>query len=192
MKKILLSAAAAAALFGSQAASAQALPAPVVAVVDIQRATAQCNACKTAFATLESQFNGLKALQTQLGTPLQAEAKAIQTAINALGGKQPDAALQARAQAYEKKDADANRQLATRQQTFERNRAFVFQQISAKLDPALTSVLAKRGATIMLDTSNVVRFAPSVDVTNDVIAALNASLTTLNTTAPATAAPAGR
>ena len=191
MKKLLLSAVALATI-APQAASAQALPAPVVAVVDIQRATAQCNACKTAFATLESQFNGLKALQTQLGTPLQAEAKAIQTAINALGGKQPDAALQARAQAYEKKEADANRQLATRQQTFERNRAFVFQQISAKLDPALTSVLAKRGATIMLDTSNVVRFAPSVDVTNDVIAALNASLTTLNTTAPATAAPAGR
>lgn len=173
-------------------ASAQALTAPVVAVVDVQRATAQCNACKTALTALEGQLNGLKSLQTSLEAPLRTEATSLQTAAAGLNGKAPDAALQARATAFEKKQADAQRQLAAREQTFQRNRTYVLQQISTKLNPALTAVMAKRGANVMIDAANVIRAAPGVDVTNDVIAALNASLTTIGTTAPAQAAPASR
>jgi len=44
----------------------------------------------------------------------------------------------------------------------------------------------------MLDTSAVLRSAPGLDVTADVLAALNASLTSIATTAPAAAAPASR
>ncbi len=68
----------------------------------------------------------------------------------------------------------------------------MLQQIKTRLDPALTQVLARRNATIMLDAANILRSAPSVDVTADVIAALNASLPSLSTTAPAQAAPTGR
>jgi Skp family chaperone for outer membrane proteins len=188
MTKMLFAAVAAAAVLVPQAATAQALPAPVIGVVDIERASTQCNACKTAFATLEGQVNSLKSFQTSLQTPLQTEATAIQTAVNALNGRQPDAALTARIQAFEKKQQDAQRQLSARDQAFQRNRAHVMQQIGTKLDPALATVLAKRGATMLLDSSNVVRFATSVDVTNDLIAALNASLTSVSVTAPAQAA----
>ena len=175
-------------------ASAQALPAPVIAVVNVQRAMTTCNACKTALTQLETQVNGVRTLQTSLENQLRTEATSIQTAVNALNGKQPDAALSARITAFEKKQTDSQRQLQTREQTFQRNRAHVLKQISDKLDPVLTSVLARRNATIMLDSSNVIRSAPSVDVTNDVIAGLNSSLTTLSTTAPAqaAAAPQGR
>lgn len=173
-------------------ASAQALSAPVIAVVDVQRATSQCTACKTALAQLQGQLNGLKSLQASLEAPLRTESTAIQAAATALNGKAPDAALQARATAFQNKQTDAQRQLAAREQTFQRNRAYVLKQISDKLDPALTSVMARRGANLMLDSDNVVRAAPGVDVTNDVIAALNASLSAVATTAPAQAAPAGR
>jgi Skp family chaperone for outer membrane proteins len=187
MTKLLLATLAAAIVVPS-VASAQALPAPVIAVVDVQRATAQCNACKTALTQLEGQLNALRTLQTSLETPLRTEASALQAAAAALNGKAPDAALQARATAFERKQSDAQRQLATREQAFQRNRTYVLQQISAKLNPALTSVLAKRGANVMIDAANVVRTAPGIDVTADVIAALNASLTTIATTAPAQAA----
>ena len=171
-------------------ATAQALPAPVIAVVDVQRATTTCNACRTALTQLEAQANGLRGLQTSLETSLRAEASSIQSAVTALGGKQPDAALTARATAFERKQQDAQRQLQTREQTFQRNRAHVLQQIGAKLEPAVAAVLTRRGATVMLDAATVVRFAPSVDVTNDVVAGLNASLSTISTTAPAQARPA--
>ena len=192
MTKILFATLAASLVVLPAAALAQALPAPVIAVVDVQRATSSCNACKTALTQLETQFNGIKALQTSLEGPLRTEAAALQSAAGALNGRAPDAALQARATAFQKKQDDAQRQMATREQTFQRNRAYVLQQIGAKLDPAVGSVMTKRGANVMLDAANVVRAANSVDVTNDVIAALNATVTTLSVTAPAQAAPTRR
>ncbi len=188
-------AATAAALALPTMASAQALPSAVIAVVDVQRATSTCNACRTALTQLESQANSLRSLQTSLETSLQTEARSIQTAVTALAGKQPDAALTGRATAFEKKQQDAQRQLQTREQTFQRNRAHVLQQIGAKLEPAVAGVLTRRGATVMLDAATVVRYAPSIDVTNDVVAALNSSLTAISTTAPAQApraTPQGR
>ena len=110
-------------------ASAQALSAPVIAVVDVQRATGGCNACKTALTQLEGQISSLKSLQASLEAPLRTEAAALQTAAAALNGKAPDAALQARATAFEKKQSDAQRQLAARDQAFQRNRSYVLEQI---------------------------------------------------------------
>ena len=171
-------------------ASAQALPAPVIAVVDVQRATTSCNACRTALTQLEAQANGLRSLQTSLETSLRTEASSIQAAVTALAGKQADAALNGRVTAFERKQQDAQRQLQTREQSFQRNRAHVLQQIGTKLDPAVAAVLARRGASVMLDAATVVKFSPSLEVTNDVVAALNASLTSISTTAPAQARPA--
>lgn len=192
MKNLLLLAAATAAVVLPSAASAQALPAAVIAVADVNRASAQCNACRTAVSALEGQVASLKALQTSLGSSLQTEANSIQAVVAALNGKQPDAALTARAKAFEQKQAAAQGQLQSRDAAFQRNKAYVFKQIGDKLDPVLTSVMAKRGATVIVDANSALRFSPSIDVTNDVIAGLNASLTTIGTTAPAAAAPQGR
>ncbi|MCY7397647.1 MAG: OmpH family outer membrane protein, partial [Sphingomonas bacterium] len=115
-----------------------------------------------------------------------------QAAGQALNGRSPDAALQARATAFQKKQSDAQTQLAAREAGFQRNRAYVLQQINTKLEPAVASVFTRRGASVMLDASQVIRSAPGLDVTTDVIAALNAGLTTISTTAPAQAAPTRR
>ena len=192
MKNLFFIAAATAAVVLPSVASAQSLPAAVIAVADVNRASAQCNACRTAVSTLEGQVSSLKALQASLGSSLQTEANSIQAAVTALNGKQPDAALTARAKAFEQKQAAAQGQLQSRDATFQRNKAYVFKQIGEKLDPVLTSVMAKRGATLIVDANSALRFSPSIDVTNDVIAGLNASLTTIGTTAPAAAAPQGR
>jgi Skp family chaperone for outer membrane proteins len=200
MTKIATLAALSAAVFAVTPAAAQQLPGAVIAVANIDRASNECNACKTALATLQGQLSGLKTLQTQLGAPLETEQKALQSTITALGDKQPDAALQARVQAFEKKQQDANRTYAAREQAFNANRAYVMQQIGTKLDPALTTVMAKRGATMIVDSRVALKVSPALDVTNDVIAQLNATLTSIATTAPAAAAapraapakPAGR
>jgi len=55
MKTLLVSAALAAAILVPSAAGAQAVPAAVVAVVDLERVSNDCNACKTASAALRSQ-----------------------------------------------------------------------------------------------------------------------------------------
>ena len=192
MTKMLFAALAASTFVVPAVASAQALPAPVIAIVNIQRAQTQCNACKTALAQLETQLNGLNSLKTSLEAPLRTEAAALETAASALAGKPADAALKARATAFQNKQSDAERQLGARQQAFQANRAHVLSQINTKLEPVVAAVLAKRGASVMLDTSQVIRSAPALDVTADVIAGLNASLPSISTTAPAQAAPTRR
>ena len=192
MTKLLIAALAASTLFVPATVSAQALAAPVIAIVDTQRVQTQCNACKTALTQLEAQLAGLRTLQTSLETPLRTENTALQAAGRALNGRAPDAALTARATAFETKTRDAQRQLAEREAAFQRNRAYVLQQINAKLEPALAAVFTQRGASVMLDASAVLRSAPGLDVTANVLTALNASLTSIATTAPAQAAPARR
>jgi len=85
MKNYLHLAAAAAAYLVPSAASAQSIPAAVIAVVDLDKVTAQCNACKTAATALRSQFQGLQSREKALATPLETEAKSIQAAVDALG-----------------------------------------------------------------------------------------------------------
>ena len=192
MKKLVLAAIAAA--VAPQAASAQTVPSPVIIIVDSNKAGTECTACKTAMTQLQQQAQSLQTLRQQLATPLQTEGQQLQAAIDALKGKQPDAALQARITAFQTKQNQAEQQVETRAQTFERNRAYVLQQIRTRIGPAIDAVQARRRANIVLDATQAAKFSPSLDVTADVTAELNRTLTSIATTAPAQAqqAPQGR
>jgi Skp family chaperone for outer membrane proteins len=186
MKKILISALFASALIAPGAASAQAIPAAVVAVVDLEKVTSQCTACKSAAATLRSQVTALQNREKALAAPLQTEQKAIQAAIDALPqGKEPDAALQTRIKAFQTKQQQGTQELAREQDQIRRNQAYISQQIQTKLGPIYTQVMQKRGANVMVEVGNTLATGASLDVTNDVLAAVNAQLPTLQTTAPA-------
>jgi len=166
-------------------ALAQRVPAAQVAVVDLARVGRECTACKTAGATLTSQVTAFNNRRTQLNTQLQPERQQLQTAITALNGKQPDAALTQRIQAFQQKEAAAAQELERQQNQIQRNQAYISQQINTKLAPLLQPAMDRRGANILLDSDAALRFATTVDVTNDVLAALNAVLTSVATTAPA-------
>jgi Skp family chaperone for outer membrane proteins len=184
MNKLLLSAALAASFGAGSAANAQAIPGAIVAVVDVERVTGECTACKTARASLQGQVAALQAQQKTLAGPLEAEQKSIQAAADALQGKQPDAALQARAKAFQTKYQQAQEQIARQEEQIKRNQAFISQQVMAKLEPIYQQVMQKRGANLLVDVNATLATSTSVDVTNDVLAALNTSLPTVQTTAP--------
>ena len=195
MKTLMISSAFAAAMLAPAAASAQNIPAAVVAVVDLEKVTSQCTACRTAKATLEGQVNGLKSREQALAAPLQTEGKSIQAAIDALPkGKEPDAALQARIKAFQTKQQQGASELQRQQTQIQRNQAYISQQISTKLGPIYQQVMQRRGANVLVEVGNTLATSSSVDVTNDVLAALNASMPTVQTTAPAQAqqTPQGR
>jgi Skp family chaperone for outer membrane proteins len=185
MSKILFGAALAAAMLAPSAALAQAVPAAVIAVVDLDRVTTDCNACKTASAALRSQVTALSTRETTLAAPLKTEGQAIQTAINALAGKAPDAALEARIKAFQTKQQTGAAELQRQQQQLQRNQAHIQQQIQTKLAPIYQQVMQRRGANVLMEVGSTLATATSVDVTADVVAALNASLPSLQTTAPA-------
>jgi Skp family chaperone for outer membrane proteins len=185
MKKLLISASLAASVALPSAAQAQAIPAAVIAIVDLDKVTSDCNACKTATAALRSQVQAYQNREHALATPLQTEQKSIQTAIDALNGKEPDAALKARVTAFQNKQQQGATELQRQQEQIKRNQQYVQKQIGDKLGPIYSQVLQKRGANILVEQGATLASAQSLDVTNDVIAALNSALPTIQTTAPA-------
>ena len=193
MKTLLLSAAFAAALITPAAATAQAVPTAIVAVVDVDRVASECNACKTAIAALNAQQTAFNNRKQALATPLEAEGKSIQAAVDALPkGKQPDAALQARYKAFQEKQQQGAEELQRQAEQIQRNEAYVSQQIQSKLNTVYAPVMQRRGANLLVDVRATLATTPAVDVTNDVLAALNAALPTIATTAPAQQQPQGR
>jgi len=192
MKTLLISAAVAAAAIAPSAATAQALPNAVVAVVDLDRVTAECNACKTARAALKSQVDAYQAREKGLAAPLETEQKSIQAAVDALKGKEPDAALKTRIESFQRKQQQAAQDLSTQQRQIQANQQYIQKQIQDKLSPIYQQVMQRRGANLLVEVGTTLATAQNVDVTNDVLAALNTSMPTLVTTAPAAPAPQGR
>ena len=185
MKNLLISASLVALAIMPSAAQAQAVPAAVVAVVDLEKITSQCTACKTANAALQSQGTALQNRQKALAGPLETEGKAIQAAVDALKGKEPEAALKARAQAWETKRNNAAQELQAQQAQLQRNQQYIQQQIAQKLGPIYQQVMQRRGANLMVEISTTLASGASLDVSNDVLAALNAAMPTVQTVAPA-------
>ena len=184
MKTFIVTAALAAALVPAHA-SAQAIPGAVVAVVDLDRVSRECNACKSAAATLQSRAAALQNRQRTLAAPLETEGKSIQAAIDALQGKPADTALQNRAKAWDTKRNAAAQELQRSQEQLQRDQQYIGQQISTKLGPIYSQVMQRRGANMMIEVGSTLATSNSVNVTNDVLAALNAALPTIQTNAPA-------
>lgn len=183
MKKIIIgSALAALALAVPGASSAQRLSPTVVAVVDTQRILAECNACKAANTQLQQQVQQAQQRAQQLQQPLQTQAQSIQQAVNALNGKQPDAALTARIQAIQTQQNTANQELETRERTLRSTQAHVQQQIGARLGPIVNQVMQTRGASVVISRDAALAVSPSIDVTADVLAALNQQLPSVSVT----------
>lgn len=185
MRKIAMSAAFAAMVLAPAAASAQAIPGAVIAVVDLEKVSTNCTACKAAKTALEGQVNALKSREAALANPLKTEGQALQTAVEALKGKDPDAALQARIKAFQTKQQQGAQEIARQTNQIQRNQAYVSQQISAKLGPIYQSVMQRRGANVMVEAGATLASGSALDVTNDVLAALNQQLPSVSTTAPA-------
>lgn len=164
------------------AATAQRLGPAVIAVVDTQRIFTECTACRAAQTQLQQQVTQAQQRAQQLNAPLQTEETAIQTAIRALNGKAPDAALQTRIRNLQTQGNTAQTELANRQRTLQSTQAHVNQQIGNRLGPIVNTVMNNRGATLVVDKNTTLANAPALDVTNEVLAALNQQLPSVSVT----------
>jgi Skp family chaperone for outer membrane proteins len=192
MKKILISTALAlSAVAVPTAALAQARPA--ILIVDSERILTSCTACRSASTQLQSKQSALRTRAQQLQTQLQTEGKPIQAAVDALNGKDPDAALTARIKAFQTKEQGAQQELATGQRTLESTAAHVQQQIGAKLIAIVEQVRSTRGASIVLSKNSTMANDNAIDVTTDVLTSLNQQLPSVSVTPlPQQTAPQSR
>lgn len=206
MKKILFGAASAAlALAAPGVANAQAgrTPAAVIVIVDTGRITQQCTACVAAGTQIQALITSGQQRVQQLGQPLQTEMQAIQTQAQTNAAMPAGAAkttaentLRTRAQQFEQRQQAAQQEIQRIDQNIQSVRANVSRQIFEKLNPIISQVMTTHGANLALDVDATLAHAPAVDVTNEVLTALNAQLPSVSVTPmpqpPAAQQPQGR
>ena len=179
MKKLLIAAALAATAFSSPLYAQQR---GGVLIVDSDRAMTECTACRTASTQLQQRQSALVARAQQLQNQLQTDGKPIQTAVDALNGKEPDAALQQRISAFQTRQRTAETELNNSKQTFESTVANVQQQIGTKLVAVVEQVRARHGAAIVLAKKSTIANDTTLDVTTEVVTALNQQLPSVSIT----------
>ncbi len=181
MKKLALSLAlAVSALTVSGAAEAQ--QGGAILIVDTDRILNECTACKAAATQLQSQVQQGRQRAQQLEATLKPEAEALEKAVQALGSKQPDAALQARIAAFRQKQQQGSTELSNRESSLQSTQANVQQQIGRKIVQIVEQSRARRQASVVMSKSSTLASATTIDITGEVLAALNQQLPSVSVT----------
>jgi Skp family chaperone for outer membrane proteins len=166
-------------------------------VVDSDRIFRECTACRAAQTQLQGMVTSARTRATQLGQPLQTEAQSIEQAAAALRNQSgaartaAETALNTRMQQFQQRQTTAQQEVQRLEQNIQSTQQNVLRQINVRLNPIITQVMNARGANLALDTSATLARAGALDVTNDVMTALNAALPSVSVTPlPQAAQPA--
>lgn len=193
----LRAAVAALALTVPAAAYAQKVPAAVIVVVDTDRIYRECNACVSAQSQLQGLINSARTRAQEVGQPLQTEAQSIEQAAAAARNQSgaartaAETALNSRLQQFQQRQTTAQQEVARLEQNVQSTQANVLRQITERLNPVISQVMTARNANLALDTGATLARAGALDVTNDVLTALNAALPSVSVT-PLPAPPAAQ
>jgi outer membrane protein len=121
-------------------------------------------------------------------TGLETEARTLQGQQQAADFQTKAQALNTRIQAYQQKE-----QLRTAE--LEQTRNTQLQRIVTQVNPLIVQVYNTRRCAVVVDASSLIAINPAMDITNDVVTALNGRMSTITfdrerITPPAGAAPA--
>ena len=180
MRKTILLAALAASISIPATVNAQARGG--VIIVDTQTILSTCTACKAASAQLTQKQTALRTRAQTLTSQLQTEGKPLQDQFEALKGKQPDAALQGKITAFQTKERNAQQELQRSERELQSTAANVQQQIASRLITVVESIRARRGAQIAVAKDATLASDNAIDVTTEVLTALNAALPSVSVT----------
>jgi Skp family chaperone for outer membrane proteins len=182
MKKIVLGAALAALSLGMPGAALAQRNNADILIVDTTRVFTECAACRTAQSQLQTQVTALQQRQQQVRQQLTTEGQPIQTAVNALNGRQPDAALAGRIRAFETRQGTLTQELQRMAANIQSTEANVNQQIGNRLGPVIETIRNTRRASVVLAKSQTLANDNALDVTNEVLTQLNQQLPSVSVT----------
>jgi outer membrane protein len=184
VKAFVIAAAVAGSAFGALsigAATAQTGVSSPVLVVDLQR----LRQGTPAGADLNNKLRALAEQQTtSFRTQNQAAANALQTEASALqaaaAGKtqaqvMADPVLKARIETQQRRGQDLQQKEELFNRSVQATSVRAEQQFLALLDPIITQIMTQRGATVVLDRSQIAKALPTVEITAEVESQFNAS-----------------
>jgi len=162
--------------------------APVL-IIDTDRIIGSCTACTAANTQLQGMINNANQRAQQLRGPIEAEANAIEAQANTIRNlpagaarTQQETALRTRAQALETRQNQANQELQRLDQNLQSIRANVNRQIGERLATIANGVMTQRGALVVLAKGSTLANSDSVDITTEVLTALNQQLPSVSVT----------
>ncbi len=174
------------------AAFAQAAGGVAVANLDqaVERSNAYVLAVNQIKTTYKPQIDAFDARSKALNAEMQPMITAFETARRAPNANQQ--ALQTQATALQTRQQNAQRELQQLYLPIGRAQAYAEEQIVAKLDAALKAAMNAKRVQLVLSPQATVSYQPGVDITNDIIAALNTSVASVGITPPAGWNPGGQ
>jgi outer membrane protein len=138
-----------------------------VAIVNAQKALSDSDELKKASAAVEQKY---KPRQDELNK-LQADLQSIEQQLNSGKLNQQAAAdLQIQGQ---RKQRDAQRLSDDLQADFEKERQDILGKASQKMQQVIAKLAEEKGVDLIVDASQALYFKPTLDLTNDAIAAYN-------------------
>ncbi len=183
MKKILLATVAMATapiVFAAASAPASAQSKLAIAVVNVDAAIGSSAAAQTASqqmqVTYKTSIDSFNARQTALQAQIKAKQDALQAAATAAGAKPTpvqQAALQKQYDELQKSAQDAQNELNALRQPTELAKAYVIEQIGAKLEEALKNVMTKNKVDLLLKDESALAYQPNVDLTSALVTEIN-------------------
>jgi Skp family chaperone for outer membrane proteins len=165
-----------------------------VAVADHDEAIQKSNAWVVAMNQLQTSqktlLDQIDARGKILSGETQQMAIAFQTAQKAPNPN--PTLLQQQYQALVKKQQDAEAEIQRMGAPINRARAYALEQLETKWDGALKSAMTKKAVALVLVPNATLSYRPSVDITNDIVAELNAAVPSVSITPPANWQPGGQ
>ncbi|MCW2366193.1 Skp family chaperone for outer membrane proteins [Sphingobium sp. B7D2B] len=194
---VALATASVAALSVSAPVSAQVKQA--IAVVNIDEAIGQSSAATTASqqmqVTYKSNIDQINTRRTALQTEIQQKQTALQTAAQAAGQNPPPATqttLQNQYNELQRRAQEAQAELQRLEQPLQLARAYVLEQIGAKLPEAMRNVMTKNKIDLLVKAEAAEAFQPTADVTRLLVQEINALVPSVSITPPQGWQPGGQ
>jgi outer membrane protein len=124
----------------------------------------------------------LNELGGQVNAELQAEQTQLQTDAKALEAKRPtlpQAQFQTQGQQLQARAAAFQRKVQLRDKELQETQARAVQQIAQAMGPIAVQTFTQRGCSVLLNTDALYLYVPGAELTDSVIAGLNAKMQSL-------------
>jgi len=181
MKKLLLA--------GAAVALSAALAAPAAAQVngigvsDPAVVVASSTALQAAYQQIGTTFAAQRTQLDQNSQQLSTLVRPFDTNADGQIDDTERAALRANASVSQQVDT-LQQTISQTQQPIIAARVYAIEQIAQQLNPAVQSVVAAKGVSVILSPQAVVYVAEAVDLTDEIVAALNAAVPAVSTAVP--------
>jgi Skp family chaperone for outer membrane proteins len=161
-------------------AQAVAVADPEGAVVNTKAMTAARQQITT---TYKAQLDQAEARRKAIATELQPLYTAFDAARKAPGAN--EASLRTQAQAIQTRQQSAEQELARITAPAQRAQAYAIEQVSAKLNDAVSAVVQRKGVTMLINPQAVMFAQQTANITPDITTELDRLVPTVSTTPPA-------